>query len=291
MLSEIFHKAKPILGTVRLLPLPGAPGWDGQWEALTTRAEQEATALATGGVDGLIIENSHDTPYSQGRVDVAGAVAMAMLARRIKKLTHLPVGFSVLQNDPETALALSINIEASFIRLSLLTGALVTESGVINSRLGELLHYRNRLKAEFPKILADLSVNHLVPATTSPGLSVMNEGNTLEHLIRMAKSLPGDLPDLALILSDKELQAEELVAFKDTTGYEVLIENTLGMTTAEQSLSQADGLILHADIRKTTALQPGTSPSVDMIRVEELVNLLKKVVPVSEMDPDIFLSR
>src|SRR6476659_584365 len=99
MLAEIFKKPKPIIGKIQLLALPGAPGWDGQWDVLTARAEQEATALATGGVDGLIIENFHDTPYTTGRMDTAGSIAMAMLTRRIKQFTSLPIGISVLQND------------------------------------------------------------------------------------------------------------------------------------------------------------------------------------------------
>src|SRR5262249_11393477 len=113
MLAEIFKKPKTdsrsvtneicaplILGKVQLLGLPGAPGWTGDWEALAMRAEQEATALATAGVSGLIIENTHDVPHPQHRMDVAGAIAMALLLNRVKQFTGLPIGISVLFNDP-----------------------------------------------------------------------------------------------------------------------------------------------------------------------------------------------
>mgnify|MGYP005685173691 CR=1 FL=1 len=56
MVTEIFEKPKPIIGTIELLPLPGSPGWNGHLEQVISRAEQEATALASGGVDGIVRE-------------------------------------------------------------------------------------------------------------------------------------------------------------------------------------------------------------------------------------------
>ncbi len=290
MLAETFKKPKSgasplILGKVQLLALPGAPGWDGHWEPLVTRAEQEATALATGGVDGLIIENYHDTPYTSGRLDVAGAVALAMLTRRLKQFTALPIGLSVLQNDPETALAVAINTEADFIRIPLLTGALVTDSGVINSRFHELLQYKNRLKAELPFLLVDISAKHLGPDSTPP-----TDGK-LNHLLRLSQTLPAQVEDLALVVPDEDIEPSELTAFKRESGRELLVETKSGASKAAQYFEQADGLILDADLRKKTAPQPNVLPTIDMTRVEELINRLRKVVPVGEMDPDIFLKR
>lgn len=291
MLAETFKKPKPILGRIQLLPLPGSQGWDGQWEALTARAEQEATALASGGVDGLIIENFHDTPYSHGRMDTAGAIAMAMLMRRLHQFTDLPIGVSVLQNDPETALAMAVNACASFIRVPLLTGAMVTESGVINSRLSELLSYRHHLKTELPLLLIDVSTNHLGPAPLVRSTLKDIGGERVNHLIHITKSLPEKIGNFAVILPDRDIEPEELIAFRDTTGREVLVENQTGASSAEAYYENADGLILDAGIRKNTATQPDIPPAIDMPKVEELVNRLRQVTPVSEMDPDVFLRR
>lgn len=285
MLSEIFKKPKPILGKVQLLALPGAPDWEGQWEMLATRAEQEATALATGGVDGLIIENFHDTPYSSGRMDPAGAIAMAMLARRLKQFTDLPVGISVLRNDPETALAIAINIQADFIRFSVLTGALMTESGMINSRLNELLHYKKHLKTEFPPLLVNVSTDHQVPgARFSPEQSLL-------HLQEVAASIPALHNRLSLVVSDRDIEPSELAAFKSSCACPVLIESQGSPQAIDAYFEKADGLILDADTRKKSVIQPELPPTIDMARVEAIVNRLRRVVPVSEMDPDIFLKR
>lgn len=283
MLTEIFKKPKPIIGKIQLLALPGAPGWEGQWDILTTRAEQEATALATGGVDGLIIENSHDTPYVQGRIDTAGAIAIAMLTRKLKQFTGLPIGISVLQNDPETALAIAINTQADFIRLSVLTGALITESGVINNRFNELLHYKNRLKTELPPLIVDVSLRHLGPA--------QNLGK-LQALTQTAQTLANQPEKLALIVSDQDIDASEVAALQQQCEFSpVLVENQTKPQSVDQYFEQADGLILEAGIRRNSSMQPGIPPTIDMTRVEELINRLRKVIPVTEMDPDIFLRR
>lgn len=288
MLSEIFQKPKPIIGRVQLLALPGSPAWEGEWNTLTSRAEQEATALATGGVDGLILENFHDTPYTRGRMDVAGAIAMAMLARRLKQFTNLPIGVSVLRNDPETALAIALNTQADFIRLSLYSGALITESGVINSRLNELLHYKNQLKADLPPLLVDVSLKHLASAST---MMPLQGPQKLEHLRQIADEIPKGHQSLALVVSDQTLPPDLLAEFKKSTPYPVLVEHQTPEQEPDTHFERADGLILETGIRKTSALQPGLPPTIDMIRVEEIVNRLRGLKHVTEMDPDIFLQR
>ncbi len=52
--EKIFGKKNPVIGVVHLLPLPTSARWGGDLPAIMERAEQEATALAAGGVDGII---------------------------------------------------------------------------------------------------------------------------------------------------------------------------------------------------------------------------------------------
>ncbi len=72
MLQELFGTNKPIIGVIHLLPLPGSPRWDGRMDPVCLRAEQEAAALTTGGVDAIIVENFFDAPFTRGRVDTSG---------------------------------------------------------------------------------------------------------------------------------------------------------------------------------------------------------------------------
>lgn len=290
MLSEIFQKPKPILGRVQLLALPGSPHWDGNWDSLITRAEQEATALATGGVDGLILENAHDTPFSRERMDVAGAIAMALLAKRLKQFTHLPIGVSVLRNDPETALAIALNAQVDFLRLSLLQGALVTESGVLNSRLNELLHYKNRLKAELPPLLVDISPQHLC-AGSQPLASGSLQAESAA-LLALAQTLTlTHLPSVSLAVSSRFARPETLAMLRQQLTLPLWLEHQDPQTQPDAWFEQADGLILDAGIRKTSSLQADLPPTIDMPLVEEMINRLRGVQSVQEMDPDLFLQR
>jgi hypothetical protein len=287
MLAEIFQKPKPILGKVQLLALPGAPGWDGHWESLISRAEQEATALATGGVDGLIIENYYDMPYTQDRIDTAGAIAMALLAKRIKQLTQLPVGLSILQNDPETALAVAINIEAPFMRLPLIAGAMISESGVVTSKLNALLHYKNRLRIDkLPFLMVDISQDHLIPAE-----SQVEKMSPESHLKKVAETFARHPATGTLIVADGAVSPQLLQSLRQDLNTPVMVENRQAKNPVDELYNIADGLILDAGIYKSTSQHPALRPTVDMSKVEELVNRLRKIPSVTEMDPDVFLTR
>jgi predicted TIM-barrel enzyme len=213
---------------------------------------------------------------------------MALLSKRLKQFTHLPVGISVLRNDPETALAIALNTGADFLRLSVLSGALISESGVVNSRSNQLLHYKNRLKAELPPLLVDLSPQHL---TTGINQAVIGQAQALERLLTLAQELPSNFGPISLAISSQSLQPNELHQFRRQVSFPVWLEHQSAHTEPDAWFEFADGLILETGIRKTSALQPHLPPTIDMPQVEELVNRLRGIKPVQEMDPDIFLQR
>ena len=66
---------RTLIGMVHLAPLPGSPRWDGSMERATTQALADARALATGGMDALLIENWGDAPFTAGRVEPATVAA------------------------------------------------------------------------------------------------------------------------------------------------------------------------------------------------------------------------
>lgn len=282
--EEAASNRKPvILGKVQLLSLPGASGWQGQWEALVMRAEQEATALATAGVDGLIVENTHDVPFAD-TMDTAGAIAMARLVERIQRFTGLPVGISVLRNDPETALAVAVNTKAAFIHLPLLVGAMVTEEGIVNSRFHQLMQYKNRLRVELPPLLVELSLRHV-------GANPTQQMSRLEHLTALAKATPIQLSQLAFVVADNELMPEEVDMLRTASCREILVENRNPAQPLDAYFDRADGVILDAGLRKNSSVDDGLPPGIDLFQAEETINRLRKNVPLHEMDPDIFLQR
>ncbi len=161
MLEKLFGTAKPIIGVVHLLPLPGSPRWDGQIEPILQRAEQEAVALTTGGVDGIIVENFFDAPFRKSKLDPATVATFTLAVKRIMALSELPIGINCLRNDGISALAIAIATGAQFIRVNVFTGAMVTDQGIIEGEAHELMMYRRSLLAQKKVLIfADILVKH-----------------------------------------------------------------------------------------------------------------------------------
>lgn len=161
-LTKIFQTKNPIIGVVHLLPLPTSPRWDGDLGKVIARAEQEATALAAGGVDGIIIENFFDAPFAKDRVDPAVVSAMTLIVQRLMSLVMVPVGINVLRNDSHSALAIAACVGADFIRVNILTGVMATDQGLIEGQAHELMRYRRELGVDIA-VLADVMVKHAHP--------------------------------------------------------------------------------------------------------------------------------
>src|SRR5438046_2929573 len=89
MLQELFGTDKPVIGVVHLLPLPGSHRYGGNMEAIFERAEQEAAALVSGGVHGIIVENFFDTPFAKNQIDTAAGCALALAAKRVMSVASV----------------------------------------------------------------------------------------------------------------------------------------------------------------------------------------------------------
>ena len=129
-LRHIFKADNPVIGVVHLSPLPTSPRWKGKLGEVISRAEQEATALAAGGVDGIIVENFFDAPFTKDCVDPAVVSAMTLIVDRLKGMVMLPIGINVLRNDAKSAMAIATCTEVQFIRVNVLTGVMATDQGL-----------------------------------------------------------------------------------------------------------------------------------------------------------------
>ncbi len=168
-LQPLFNSPCPVIGVVHLLPLPTSPRWGGNLKVVMDRAEQEATALAAGGVDGIIVENFFDAPFTKERVDPAVVSAMTLVIERIKNLVTVPLGVNVLRNDAHSGLGIAACTGCQFIRVNVLTGVMATDQGLIEGQAHQLLRYRRELGQDI-KIVADVLVKHARPLG-SPNLT------------------------------------------------------------------------------------------------------------------------
>jgi membrane complex biogenesis BtpA family protein len=162
------NKKHAVIGMLHLPPLPGSPLYSGDWQTSMKLVLEDAKALTAGGVDALMMENFGDVPFHPGRVPSDVVAIMAAIAVEVRRASSLPLGINVLRNDGLSALSVAVASGASFIRVNVLSGARVTDQGVIQGIAHDLLRAREDLGAKSIKILADVDVKHSAPLAQRP---------------------------------------------------------------------------------------------------------------------------
>jgi membrane complex biogenesis BtpA family protein len=165
----VFPQDRVVLGMVHLHPLPGAPRYGGHLAPVLDAALADAEAIRRGGAGGMIVENFNDTPFYPDHVEPETVAAMTVIAKEVVRVAgDLPVGINVLRNDWKAALAIALAVGGRFIRLNILTDALVTDQGIIEAPAHLALRYRRALGADHVLILADVYCKHGAPLARRP---------------------------------------------------------------------------------------------------------------------------
>ena len=264
-LKQIFQTENPIIGVVHLLPLPTSPRWGGNLKAVIARAEQEATALAAGGVDGIIVENFFDAPFAKDRVDPAVVSAMTLIVDRLRGMVTVPIGINVLRNDARSGIAIATCVGVQFIRVNVLTGIMATDQGLIEGQAYELLRYRRELGSDVA-ILADVLVKHARPLGT-PNLTTAVQ-DTIQRGLADAVILSGWATGSPPTREDLELAA---AAAGDTP---VFIGSGASWENISDLMRAADGVIVASSLKRHGNIK-GT---IDPIRVSQFVEAARQTV-------------
>ncbi|MER3588343.1 MAG: phosphorybosylanthranilate isomerase [Mastigocladus sp. ERB_26_1] len=257
-LYQLFKTRTPIIGVVHLLPLPTSPRWGGSLKTVIDRAEQEATALASGGVNGIIVENFFDAPFTKNQVDPAVVSAMTVVVQRIQNMVTLPIGINVLRNDAKSAMAIASCVKAQFIRVNVLTGVMATDQGLIEGEAHQLLRYRRELGSDV-KIFADVLVKHARPLS-SPNLTVAVQ-DTIERGLADAVILSGWTTGSPPNQEDLEL------ATQAAAGTPVFIGSGASWENVATLLQAADGVIVSSSLKRHGRREQ----TIDPIRVSQFV--------------------
>jgi uncharacterized protein len=165
--SYISRHRRLLIIVVHLLPLPGSPRWGGNFKKVIRSALDDARVSADGGADAIIIENFGDVPFHKCEVPAETTAAMAVVGAAVRETVKLPIGFNVLRNDGRAALALCGSCGGDFIRVNVLSGAMVTDQGIIEGCACTVTRLRPQL-APNAKILADVHVKHGSPLANVP---------------------------------------------------------------------------------------------------------------------------
>ena len=265
-LAEIFATPRPVLGMVHCWPLPGAPGYTGYGlDTIVEHALKDARALASAGVDGLIVENMWDIPFRAGpHVAPESLAAHAVVARAVRQAVNLPLGINLVHNGGVALLGIAIAAGASFIRVCMFTGAGVWEAGSWDAGCAaELMRRRKELHAEHIKILADVDKKHSVrfPGIDLPTHIEWTRFSGADALI-VSGRMTGDAPDLAKVREAKAHAGDR----------PLLIGSGATEANVAAFLEVADGVIVGSSIKEAGQCE---NP-VDMERARRFVQAARR---------------
>jgi uncharacterized protein len=265
-LADLFPAPKPVIGMVHLWPLPGAPGYTGYgMQVIVEHALRDAEALVQGGVDGLVVENMWDLPYYVGKdVKPEAMTAQAVAAAEVVKNFPIPVGINVIHNGGVVCLAIAVAAGARFIRVCILTGARVWDTGEFDHGCAaELMRKRKELAADGIHILADVDKKHSVPF---PGMDLQTHIQWTEFYgadaLIVSGKFTGNAPDLEKVREAKRLATRP-----------VLIGSGCSAENAAAFLQYADGIIVGSSLKKDGVMEN----AVDVNRVRALMEKVRAV--------------
>ena len=160
--DKLFGKKKVVVGMVHLQALPGAPRYQGSMTRVIDAALQDALTLEQGGVDGIMIENFFDAPFFKDRVPPETVAGITRVVSTLRQKTNKPLGVNVLRNDGMSALAVAAACDAQFVRINIVSWAMLADQGIIEGRAAEISRYRKMLGAD-TLIFTDCLTKHAEP--------------------------------------------------------------------------------------------------------------------------------
>ena len=265
-LAEFFGVPKPVIGMVHLWPLPGAPGYTGYgMQTIIDHALRDAEVLVQGGVDGLIVENMWDLPYYVGAgVKSEAMTAQAVAAAEVVKSFPLPVGINVIHNGGIVCLAIAVAARARFIRVCILTGSRLWDTGELDHGCAaDLVRKRKELHAEEIHIFADVDKKHSV---SFPGLDLATHIEWTEFYgadaLIVTGRMTGSAPD-----------AEKVREARSLATRPILVGSGSNRENIGPFLQYADGVIVGSSLKKDGVMQ---NP-VDLQRVREFMDAVRAV--------------
>ena len=243
-LSDLFGRARVVIGVVHLPALPGSPGYQGAAiDALVDAALEVARRYARGGVHGLIVENHGDIPFA--KPDDLGpetAAVMAVITDRVRREVGLPLGINVLANGAMHALAVAQAGGAGFVRVNQWANAYVANEGILEGPAAAATRYRARLRADGIRVFADVHVKH--------GAHAITADRSLAELTRDLEFFDADAVIVTGQRTGDGADLEELAAVRAATHLPLLVGSGVTPESVGAILEIADGVIVASALKE-----------------------------------------
>jgi membrane complex biogenesis BtpA family protein len=265
MLTPMFHNTKPLIAMIHVAALPGTPAGTSSVAEAVALAVKEARLYKEGGVDGIALENMHDTPFLKGRVGPEIVAAMTLLGQALKAESGLPVGIQILAGANREAMAAAHAAGLDFVRAEGFVFAHVADEGLIEASSAELLRYRKLIGAERVQVWADVKKKHAAHALTAD-VSLGATAQAVEFFrgdaVIITGSVTGEPPKMADVQ-----EAKAHCRLPVVLGSGVTPENLPGFWPA------ADGFIVGTYCK----VDGNWANTVDPRRVEKLVEAARQL--------------
>ncbi len=257
-------QSKRVIGVIHLLPLPGAPMYDGNMDNVIRTALRETAIYEKYGLDAVIIENFRDAPFFKERVPVETVAAMAVVCKAVAAEFSGETGVNVLRNDALSAMAIATSTGAGFIRVNVHTGAMLTDQGIIEGRAAETLRLKRSLQSRV-QIFSDVAVKHAAPLAMRPLEEEVKD--VTERGLADAVIISGSRTGAAVDL--KQLQG-----LKQWTSKPVLLGSGVNIDNFSSYLEFADGFIVGSYFKT----KGRADNFVDEKRVAEFMRAFRRIL-------------
>jgi uncharacterized protein len=243
-IKRIFGRARGVvIGVIHCPAFPGSPRYQGaSSQALYEGALADALAYRNGGVDGLIIENHGDVPFSKPEdIGHETSAFMAVTADRIARETGLPIGINVLANAAIPALAIAAASQAAFVRVNQWANAYIANEGFIEGAAASALRYRARLRADGISVFADAHVKH--------GAHAIVADRALEELVRDVEFFDADAIIATGQRTGDAASADYLRQIRAATKLPLLVGSGCTEGNVAEILSIVDAVIVASSLK------------------------------------------
>ena len=252
-----------VYGVVHLKSLPGSPGNYLTLDEIIELAQEDVNSLVFGGVDGLIIENFGDVPFTKDNVSKRTIASFTKVVENIEYDREIKVGINVLRNDGIAALSIAEATNADFVRINVLNNVMMyTDQGIIEGKAHEIAEFKNTLNKEID-IYADVFVKHAVPPEGS------KIENHTEELIERAGA------DVVIVTGDgtgHQIDIEDLSKVRDIVPQGRL---AIGSGVNEENIEDYVGLADILIVGTSFKIDHDVSKRVDQRSVEQLIKKIK----------------
>lgn len=268
-LQTHFSRSKPIIGVIHLKALPGAPRYEGEaMRSIISAALDDAKVLEAGGIDGIMIENASDMPFSRPEdIGYETVAALSAVCQEVGGHVGVPIGITCVANGAIAGLAVAKASGAKWVRVNQWVNAYVANEGFLNGPAAQAMRYRAQIGAKDVSILADVHVKF--------GAHSITADRSITEQATDAEWFDADVLIATGTRTGSPTQPEEVQEVRAGTNLPVIVGSGLSPEQVPNLLGVADGAIVGQWLKHDALWWNPVDPR----RVEQLMTAVDKMRP------------